>query len=46
MTQTKNKTAPITYEVDKMVFVVTPVHREDGRKSIHDILLDLLKQEN
>jgi len=46
MTQAKTKASPITYEVDKMVFIVTPVHHEDGRKSIHDILLDLLKQEN
>ena len=35
----------ITYKVGKMVFVVTPVHRQNPGKQIHEILLDLMKTE-
>jgi hypothetical protein len=30
---------PITYNVGKITFIVTPVYREDSNKTIHDILL-------
>ena len=31
-----------TYKVDKMTFIVTPVYRENGNKTVHDIILGLM----
>jgi hypothetical protein len=33
---------PITYKVDKMTFIVTPIYRNDPGKTIHDLLVDLM----
>ena len=35
----------ITYMVDKMTFIVTPVYREDSEKTVHDILLNLMERD-
>ena len=35
-----------TYRVDKMEFVVTPVHRKDSNRTIHDILLSQMKRDS
>lgn len=34
----------ITYKIDKMTFIVTPVHRENSGKTIHDLILNLMKK--
>ena len=34
---------PITYKVDKMTFIVTPVYREGDGKTIHELLIDLMR---
>ena len=39
------ETKPIEYNVDKMVFVVTPVHREESDRTVHDVLLNLMKRD-
>jgi hypothetical protein len=36
---------PIEYEVGKITFIVTPVYREDSDKTIHDIMLSLMKKD-
>jgi hypothetical protein len=35
----------ITYNVDKMTFIVTPVYRDDSGKTVHDILLNLMEKD-
>jgi len=35
----------VEYQVDKMLFVVTPVYREDSGKTIYDILFDWIKRD-
>ena len=35
----------ITYELDKMTFIVTPVYRDGSGKTIHDILLNLMERD-
>jgi len=34
------------YNLDKMTFIVTPVHRECATKTTHDLMLNLMVQEN
>ena len=34
---------PITYKVDKMTFLVTPVYQESPGKTIHELLLNLME---
>ena len=34
----------ITYNVDKMTFIVTPVYRKDPGNTIHELLLNLMKK--
>ena len=36
----------VTYNVDKMTFIVTPVYREGSGKTIHDLLLNLMKKDS
>ena len=33
------------YNVGKMTFVVSPVYREDSGKTIHDLILNLMKKD-
>ena len=47
----KEKTATkepesIEYKVGKMTFIVTPVYREDSDKTIHDLMLNLMKKDS
>jgi hypothetical protein len=35
----------ITYNVDKMTFIVTPVYRDGSGKTVHDILLNLMERD-
>ncbi len=35
----------IEYQIDKYVFIVSPVYNEDSGKNIHQIMLDLMKNE-
>jgi len=50
MTQTAtlqtNQTKPITYDVDKITFHVTPIYKDGKSKSVHDIILNLMKKES
>jgi len=36
----------ITYKVGKMTFHVEPVYKEDSGKSIHDLVLNLMKKDS
>ncbi|MCL2083546.1 MAG: hypothetical protein FWH04_10000 [Oscillospiraceae bacterium] len=38
----KPETEEHTYKVDKMVFLVTPSHRKDSDKTIHEALINLM----
>ena len=39
-------TAPTyEYKLDKITFIVEPVYREDSGKSIHDFILNLMKND-
>ena len=44
--QSKNTGNEVTYEVDKMTFVVTPVYRDGTGRTIHDILLNLMEKDS
>ncbi|MCL1820799.1 MAG: hypothetical protein FWG36_09105 [Oscillospiraceae bacterium] len=35
-----------TYKIDNKVAIVTPVYREDSDKTIHDILISLMKKDS
>jgi hypothetical protein len=35
-------TQEAAYKVDKMTFLVTPVHREESGRTIHELLLNLM----
>lgn len=35
----------ISYNVENMTFIVTPVYRDDKGQTIHDILLNLMERE-
>jgi hypothetical protein len=43
--QRLNPCNDIVYQIDKMTFVVTPVHRDGSGKTIHDILLSLMEKD-
>lgn len=38
-------TEAITYRIGKMEFVITPVYNESAGKSIHNLLLALMKRD-
>ena len=40
-----NEQKHITYNVDKMTFVVKPVYNKGSSRTIHEILLDLMVRE-
>ena len=40
-----NEQDHITYNVDKMTFVVKPVYNKSSSRTIHEILLDLMLRE-
>jgi hypothetical protein len=44
-TKRKRKQKPHTYQVGKITFIVTPVYREEPEKTIHDVLLSLMKKD-
>lgn len=35
----------IEYKVDKMTFIVTPVYSKKTKKTIHDLVLNLIKKD-
>ena len=35
----------ISYTIDKITFIVTPVYRDGDGKTVHDILLDLMEKD-
>jgi hypothetical protein len=45
-TYPENCEGEYTYNVDKMQFIVTPIHREDSGRTIHDILLSQMKRDS